>query len=263
MYTTMDMNLLDVIILSLVEGLTEFLPISSTGHLVITSHLLGIQQTEFVKTFTIVIQLGAILAALFMYGRMILKNKQLITKLIIAFLPSALIGFTFYHLIKDFLLESEWITVLALLLGGIALIIIELRVGQEKGSKYTLKTLSIRDSFLIGTFQSLSVIPGVSRAAATILGGLILGMNRRSAVEFSFLLAIPTMIAASGYDLLQSANSFSQQNFLYLFIGVIVSFAVALTVMKWLLKFIQTNTFIPFGIYRIIASIIFALLFIL
>jgi undecaprenyl-diphosphatase len=257
------MNFLDVIILSIVEGITEFLPISSTGHLVLTSHLLGIQQTEFVKTFMVVIQLGAILAALVLYGKMLMQNKAILTKILIAFVPSAIIGFVFYKIIKDVLIGNELVTVLSLLIGGIALIIIELRLGKEKGSKYTLKTLSIRDSFFIGLFQSLSVIPGVSRAASTILGGLLLGMNRKSAVEFSFLLAIPTMIAASAYDMLQSAESFSQQNFLHLGIGMVISFVVALFVMRWLLRFVQTNTFIPFGIYRIVLAIVYFLLFLL
>jgi undecaprenyl-diphosphatase len=257
------MNFLDVILLSIVEGITEFLPISSTGHLVLTSHLLGIQQTEFVKTFMVVIQLGAILAALVLYGKMLMQNKAILTKILIAFVPSAVIGFIFYKIIKDVLIGNELVTVLSLFIGGIALIIIELRLGKEKGSKYTLKTLSIRDSFFIGLFQSLSVIPGVSRAASTILGGLLLGMNRKSAVEFSFLLAIPTMIAASGYDMLQSAGSFSQQNFLHLGIGMAISFVVALFVMRWLLRFVQTNTFIPFGIYRIVIAILYSLVFLL
>ncbi|HRN71321.1 MAG TPA: undecaprenyl-diphosphatase UppP [Candidatus Woesebacteria bacterium] len=254
------MDFLDVIILSIVEGITEFLPISSTGHLILTAKLLGIPQTEFVKTFTIVIQLGAILAALVLYGKMLVKNKMIFSKVAVAFFPSAIIGFIFYRIIKDILIGNEWVTVVALLLGGIALIIIELRLGKEKGSKYTLKTLSMRDALFIGLFQTVSIIPGISRAAATILGGLILGMNRRSAVEFSFLLAIPTMIAASGYDMLQSADTFSQQNFLHLGLGMVISFVVALTAMRWLLKFIQTNTFIPFGIYRIAIALIFMLI---
>jgi undecaprenyl-diphosphatase len=257
------MNLLDVIILSIIEGITEFLPISSTGHLVLASRLLGVPQTEFVKTFEIVIQLGAILAAVVLYAKTVLQNKVLFSKIAVAFFPSAIVGFTFYKLIKGFLIGNEWITIAALIIGGIALIITELRLGKEKGSKYTLKTLSMRDALLIGLFQALSVIPGVSRAAATILGGLILGMNRKSAVEFSFMLAIPTMIAASGYDLLQSADSFNQQNFAYLGVGIVLSFAVAFAAMRWLLKFIQTNTFIPFGIYRIAIGILFAIAFLI
>lgn len=246
-----------MLILSIVEGITEFLPISSTGHLVLTARLLDVTQTDFVKTFEIVIQLGAILAAVVLYAKTLYKNRQLLNKLIIAFIPSAIVGFLGYNIIKDVLIGNESITAAALLLGGVALIVLERKIGEEKGTKITLKSMTIREAFLIGLAQSLSVIPGVSRAAATIMGGLLVGMNRRSAVEFSFMLAIPTMIVASGYDLSQSASSFTQQNLIHLLIGLATSFAIALVVMRWLLKFIQTNTFIPFGIYRIVLAVIF------
>lgn len=253
------MDLIDVIIFSLVEGVTEFLPISSTGHLALTANLLNVAQTDFVKTFTIVIQLGAILAAIALYGKTLIKNKQLITKIIIGFLPSAIIGILTYSIIKDVLIGNELITVIALLAGGIALIIIERRVSTVRGTKVTLKSITIKEALLIGLAQSLAIIPGVSRSASTIMGGLLVGMNRKSAVEFSFMLAIPTMIAAAGYEFFQSAHSFTQQNFLYLGLGMVISFAVAYTVMRWLLKFIQTNTLIPFGFYRIILAVLFFL----
>lgn len=251
------MDFLDVIIFSLVEGVTEFLPISSTGHLALAANLLNVAQTDFVKTFTIVIQLGAILAAITLYGRTLLKNKQLFTKVIIGFLPSGVIGLVSYSIIKEVLIGNELITVIALLLGGIALIVIERRIGTEKGTKLTLKSMTIKEALLIGLAQSLAVIPGVSRSASTIMGGLLVGMNRKSAVEFSFMLAIPTMIAAAGYEFFQSAHSFTQQNLLHLGVGMVISFVVAYAVMRWLLKFIQTNTLIPFGIYRIVIAIIF------
>lgn len=253
------MNIFHAIILAVVEGFTEFLPISSTGHMILTAKLLSIPETEFVKTFEIVIQLGAILAAIILYSKTLLANRQLLYKVITAFIPTGLIGFTLYKLIKDVLLVSPWITVISLFLGGIALILIEYKIRDEKGTKITLKSVSYRDALIIGTVQSLSIIPGVSRAASTILGGLLLGMNRRSAVEFSFMLAIPTMIVASGYDLLKSAHNFSSNDFLTLGVGVVVAFVVAYTAIRWLLKFIQTNTFIPFGIYRIALAILFAL----
>lgn len=256
------MGFLDVIILSIVEGITEFLPISSTGHLALTSHLLRIEQSEFVKTFQIVIQLGAILAALFLYGKTLIKNKHLLNKIIIAFVPSGIVGFIGYSFIKSTLIGNPYVTVAALFLGGIALILLEKKIGKEKGTKLTLKSITIKEAVLIGLFQTLSIIPGMSRSATTIIGGLLFGLNRRSAVEFSFMLAIPTMIAASGYDMFQSSSNLSQQNFLQLGLGVFLSFIVAVFVMKWFLKYIQTNTFIPFGIYRIILSILF-LIFIL
>jgi undecaprenyl-diphosphatase len=230
---------------------------------VLTARFLGIEQTEFVKSFIIVIQLGAILAAIVMYGKTLIKNKFLIQKIIAAFIPSAIIGFLGYRLIKSFLIGNEWVTVISLFIGGILLIVLERRLGEEKGSKYTLKSITLRDAFFIGLGQSLSVIPGVSRAGATIMTGLFIGMNRRSAVEFSFMLAIPTMIAASGYDMLQSEWTFTSENLFTLGLGFVLSFVIALVVMRWLLKFIQTNTFIPFGIYRIVAAIMFALLFLL
>ncbi len=257
------MDLLDVIILSIVEGVTEFLPISSTGHLVLTTKLLGVEQTDFVKTFVVVIQLGAILAAVFLYGKMIIQNRGLLNKLVVAFVPAAIVGFAGYSIIKNILIGNEYITVAALFIGGIALILLEKKIGEEKGTKLTLKTITVREAFFIGLFQSISVIPGVSRAAATIMGGLLLGLNRRSAVEFSFMLAIPTMIAASGYDMLQSTHVLTQQNLMHLGLGVVLSFGVALVTMRWLLKFIQTNTFIPFGIYRIVLSILFFLFILL
>lgn len=169
------------------------------------------------------------------------------------------------------------ITVISLFLGGIAIVAIELyfkcnftfskhleggrpdSFQVENGNKTNIKNLSYKKAFLIGIFQSISVIPGVSRAAATIFGGLFMGLDRKSAVEFSFILAIPTMLVATGYDLFKNANSFSNSDFQTLTIGFIASFIVALLTIKWLLQYVQSNTFIPFGIYRIILGLAFFL----
>ena len=255
------MNILHVLLLSLIEGITEFLPISSTGHLVLASHLLKLAQSDFLKSFEIFIQLGAIAAAAYLYGRQIVQNKFMLAKILAAFIPTALAGLLLYPFIKGFLLENVYITAGALFTGGLLLIILEKWVIKDTGSKTTLKSLSVRDSFIIGTFQAVSVVPGISRAGATIVGGLLLNMNRKSAVEFSFMLAIPTMLAATGYDLVKNAHTLTAQNSLYLLVGMVASFVVAFVVIKWFIKYVQTKSLIPFGVYRIVLAVIYFLLF--
>lgn len=251
------MNYLQAIILSIVEGITEFLPISSTGHLILMSDLLNITQTDFVKSFEIIIQLGAILGVVFLYWKTLLENKKIWIKIIAAFLPTAVIGFTLYKLIKSFLLGNTYVTLLALFLGGVALIILELVHKEKDHHAEKIENISLKTAFLIGLFQSISMIPGVSRSAATIVGGLLLGMRRKTAVEFSFLLAVPTMIAASGLDILKSNFSFTSYEYSLLAVGLIGSFIVAIFAVKFFLSFIQNHTFIPFGIYRIILFVLF------
>lgn len=255
------MNLLHVIILSVIEGITEFLPISSTGHLILTANLLGIAQDPFVKSFEVIIQLGAILAAVVLYAKTVLKQKDLIGKILVGFIPSAIVGLTLYKFIKGFLLENVYITLIALFVGGVAFIVLEKFVfNKSTGSKTTLKSLSFRDAVVVGLFQALSIIPGTSRSGASIIGGMLVNMNRKSAVEFSFLLAIPTMLAATVLDLKENAFQFTSTEFLYLGIGLVISFVVAFIVMRWFVQFVQTNTFIPFGIYRIVFSVLYFLL---
>lgn len=251
------MTLIETLILAIVEGITEFLPISSTGHLILTSHLLGIAQTDFLKTFEIIIQLGAILAVVLLYARTLLKNKEVWLRIFIAFLPTGFLGFTLYKYIKTYLLSSELITVAALFIGGILLIIIELMHKEKEEAFSGVEKIPLQKAFLIGLFQSLAMIPGVSRAAATIIGGLLLGTKRQTAVEFSFLLAIPTMAASSLFDLFESNLSFSQNEITMLGVGFVGSFIVALLAVKFFLKYITNHTFIPFGIYRIILAILY------
>lgn len=267
------MTIIDSIILSIIEGITEFLPVSSTGHLVLTSHLLGLEQTEFLKSFEVIIQLGAILAIVILFfnkffnvKKGIAINKKVWINVISAFIPTAIIGFALYKVIKGFLLGNELITVAALLIGGIALIILE-KVHAKKTSSLqshttSIEQLTVKQSIGIGLAQSISIIPGVSRSAASILGGMFLGATRQTAVEFSFLLAIPTMMAATLLDLLETNFTFSPNEWLLLAVGFIGSFIVALIVVKWFVKYVQTNTFIPFGIYRIIAALIYFFLMI-
>ncbi|MFA4936996.1 MAG: undecaprenyl-diphosphate phosphatase [Patescibacteria group bacterium] len=245
------------IILGIVEGITEFLPISSTGHLILSSRLLNLPPSEFLTSFEITIQLGAILAIVALYWRSLLMNWEIIKRLIVAFIPTALIGLLLYKLIKNVLLGSTTVVLWSLLLGGIILIIFELLHKEKPQAVNEVGRISYRQSFIIGLFQSLAVIPGVSRAAATIIGGLLLGLRRKTIVEFSFLLAVPTMLAATGWDLIQSASSFSADQFGWLAVGLVVSFVTALVSVKWLLNYIQKNTFVAFGVYRIALAVFF------
>jgi undecaprenyl-diphosphatase len=255
------MNALQALLISFVEGITEYLPVSSTGHQVLASHILGVQQTEFLKSFEIIIQLGAIAAIVFLYWKIFLQDREVWKRIIVAFIPTAIIGFILYKIIKMFLLGNEWVTVLALFIGGIILILIE-KTHKEKDTHIEhIKDMSLKNAFFIGLIQSISVIPGVSRAGATIIGGMLLGTKRKTAVEFSFLLAVPTMLAATGLDLLKSSHSFSTNEYLLLTVGLIGSFITAIVTVKYLLKFVQSHTFVSFGIYRMIIAVIYAIIF--
>ena len=252
------MNILHTVILSAVEGLTEFLPISSTGHMILMSKLLGITETNFVKTFEIVIQLGAIMAVVVLYFKRLVTGSDLVKKLFVAFIPTAVVGFALYPLIKEVLLGSSAITLNALFWGGIALIAIEWLLKNFQSKE--IKSVTYKQALIIGTFQSISVIPGVSRAAATIVGGLLTGLNRKAAIEFSFLLAVPTMFAATGLDLYKSRDMIAQGGFLMLFAGTILSFFFAMLAIKFLINYVKKHDLTPFGIYRIILAVLFWLL---
>lgn len=251
------MNLLQVLIFGLVEGITEFLPVSSTGHLILTAHLLNFKQTEFLKSFEIAIQLGAILAVVVLYWKTLVKGGKIWKRIFVAFLPTACIGLILYKLIKKFLLANNAVVLWSLFIGGILLVVFELFYREKEGAVDTMDQISYKQSFYIGLFQSIAMIPGVSRSAATIIGGLSLGLKRRTIVEFSFLLAIPTMLAATALDLAKSANNFSASQFLLLFAGFGVSFAVAAVAIKFLLHFIKRHNFILFGVYRICIAVLF------
>ncbi len=249
------MNLLDVALLGLIEGITEFLPISSTAHLIITSNLLHIQQTGFVKSFDIAIQLGAIFSVIALYWKDLFNNRLVAKKIMAAFIPSAVIGLFLYKIVKTFFFESTAIIIGALILGGVGLIVFELLHKEKSTALDDLANISYPKCMLVGLFQSLALIPGVSRSAATIIGGLLLGFERKTIVEFSFLLAVPTMLAATALDLLKSGSSFTVDQLGLLTVGFIVSFMVALFSIKFLLRYIAKNNFIPFGVYRIVIGI--------
>ncbi len=250
------MDIIHAFILGIVEGLTEFLPISSTGHLILASRLLHIPETEFLKTFEISIQLGAILAVVVLYWRLLFLDIEVMKRLAVAFLPTAIIGVTVYKSVKV-LLGSEAVVLWTLLLGGILIIIFELLHKEQVDAFDDVAKLPYKTTLFVGLFQSIAMIPGVSRSGATILGGLLLGIRRKTIVEFSFLLAVPTMAAATGLDLLKNAGAFSVDQFGVLSIGFITAFIVALVSIQFLLRFVQTNTFIPFGVYRIILALCF------
>lgn len=254
------MDSLQAIIFGIVQGVSEFLPISSTGHLILTSRLLELAQTEFLKSFEIIIQLGSILSVIALYWRKLFTDWETIKKIAVAFIPTGILGLIFYKIVKQSLLGNNTVVLWSLFLGGVLLIIFELWPGKKKEIGEKITEISYRQSFLIGVAQSVAIIPGVSRSAATILGGLMLGIERKTIVEFSFLLAVPTMLAATGLDLIKSADQFSLSQWNFLAVGFIVSFIVALASIKFLVNFIKKHSFIPFGIYRIAVSLAFWLL---
>lgn len=257
------MNLIHVIILSFVEGLTEFLPISSTGHLILVSRIMNLESNSFLKTFEIVIQMGAILAVVTLYFKKFVTSLDIYKKLFVAFIPTAIVGFTLYPLIKDVLLGNSLITLWALFIGGVVIILIEKLLKNSKNPKLQ-ESKSVeptyKQAFIIGTFQSLSVIPGVSRAAATIIGGLLAGLNRTTATEFSFLLAVPTMFVATGYDVWKSREMITQGGMISLFVGTTLSFFFAMISIKFLIGYVKKHDFTVFGVYRIALAILFWLL---
>lgn len=254
------MDFLQAIIFGVVQGISEFLPISSTGHLILTGRFLGLTQTEFLKSFEIAIQLGSILSVIALYWRQLFTDWETIKRVIVAFIPTGILGLIFYKIVKQYLLSSNSVVLWSLFLGGAFLIIFELWHKEKEDVNEEVIRISYKQSLLIGIAQSVAMVPGVSRSAATILGGLALGIKRKTIVEFSFLLAVPTMLAATGLDLIKNANQFSSSQWNFLVVGFIVSFIVALASIKFLLNFIKKHSFIPFGIYRIMIALIFWLI---
>jgi len=251
------MGIFELFVLSIIEGFTEFLPISSTAHLILASNALRLVETEFIKSFTIAIQFGAILAVVFLYGRRVLGDLDIAKKVIVAFIPTAVVGFLLYKVIKGVLFESQLVIIVALAAGGVFLIIFEYFFKEKDSSAVSMQDISYRQAFWVGCVQSLAVIPGVSRAAATIVGGMFGGVKKMAIVEFSFVLAVPTMAAAAGYDLYKTAGSFTGDQFNLLAAGFVISFFAALLGVKFLLNLIRHHTFTGFGIYRIAIALLF------
>jgi undecaprenyl-diphosphatase len=250
-----DMDFIHALILGIVEGITEFLPISSTGHLILTNRLLGLSSTDFVKSFEIIIQLGAIGAIIALYWRKLLINWEVMKRIIVGFAPTAVLGLIFYKAIKQ-LLGGDVVVLWALGIGGLLLILFE-KLHTESAAEGSVEQISYKQAFLIGTFQAFAFIPGVSRSAATIIGGLALGLRRTVAVEFSFLLSVPTMLAASLLDIYKNGGAFSSDQFGLLAVGFVTAFIVALIAVKFLLRFVRTHNLVSFGVYRIVLTAIF------
>ena len=254
------MNFFEAIILAIIEGLTEFLPVSSTGHMIIGSTMMGLQESAFVKMFTIAIQFGAILSVVFLYRRRFFKSLDFYFKLFVAFLPAAIVGYILNDLI-DQMLESVVIVAIMLVVGGIVLVFVDdwFRKGEIDFD------VNYKEAFIIGLFQVIAMIPGVSRSAATIIGGLTQRLTRKAAAEFSFFLAVPTMFAATVYKMYQYNEEFglSTTNLDVLIIGNLVALVVAFFAIKSFVKYVTENGFKIFGYYRIVVGLIILALYFL
>lgn len=257
------MEPIHAIIYGIVEGVTEFLPISSTGHLMLTSALLHDGADTFMKSFEIVIQLGAILAVVFLYPKRLLVERRMQRQILIAFLPTAVLGLICYKAIKTYLLGNTAIVLASLAIGGLIIMLIE-KLWRGPVHHVTIEELSPKRLALIGVIQALAFIPGVSRSGATIYGGMFLGLTRKDAVEFSFLLAVPTMAAATGLDLLKNWKLLLDPTHAqFLLIGFAASFVVAMLVVRWLSRFVEKNGLFYFGVYRIVIAAVGTYIFFL
>lgn len=250
------MSILHAIILAIIEGLTEFLPISSTGHMIIASSFMGIGSSEFVKMFTVAIQFGAILSVLVLYSKKFLQSVDFYIKLIIAFIPAAVFGLLLNDYI-DALLDNPFVVAIMLIIGGVVLLFVD-KIFAKNELAVEEQVLSRKKAFIVGLFQVLAMVPGVSRSAATIIGGLTQKLNRKNAAEFSFFLAVPTMLAATAYKMLkyQLETGFSASDAKILLLGNVVAFVVALIAIKAFIGFLTKYGFKFFGYYRIIVGIL-------
>lgn len=265
------MSILEAIILAIIEGITEFLPVSSTGHMIIGSSVMGIAEKDFTKIFTVSIQLGAIMSVIILYWKRFFQSFDFYLKLFVAFLPAALVGYFFNDLIDE-LLENAIVVAISLLAGGIILLFVDRWFSHTERSPRNIMTYP--KAFRVGLFQLISMIPGVSRSAATIIGGLAQGLNRKTAAEFSFFLAVPTMFAATfhslflkdiqtngieikGYELILQ----SQENTTAFIVGNVVAFIVAMLAIKTFISILTRHGFKVFGWYRIIVGLAILILY--
>ncbi|MNK12089.1 Undecaprenyl-diphosphatase [compost metagenome] len=253
------MTYLHAIILGIIEGITEFLPISSTGHMIIASSVMGIADDDFVKAFEVIIQFGAILSVLILYWRRFLPNWGFYKKLFVAFLPTAIIGFALKHVVED-LLGSVEVVAWSLILGGFVLIWSDRAFAHLHSMGRATKDLTYKDSIKLGLFQSLAMIPGVSRSGATIMGGLFLGMNKKEAAEFSFFLAVPTMAAATLYKLFKIHKTIHMEQISILLVGCFVAFVVAMVAIKFFIGVVTRYGFKGFGYYRVVVGVVILVL---
>ena len=255
------MSIFDSVILGIIEGFTEYLPVSSTGHLIVASHFLGVDQTSINKAFEVIIQFAAILAVVFNYKeKFTIQKIGLWTKVVIAFLPIGIVGFLFSHQIKE--LFSVQIVATMFIIGGIIFLIVEkFFLKNEQELLEDVEQVSFKQAIWIGFAQVFALIPGTSRAGSTIIGALLVGLSRKASAEFSFLLAVPVMCAVTGYDLLKHYKEFTNDGFLTLGIGFLVSFVVAYLTIKLFMAFLEKFTFVTFGVYRILLGTLLLILF--
>jgi undecaprenyl-diphosphatase len=254
------MNLIQTIILAIVEGITEFLPVSSTGHMIIAQKLLSIESTEFVKAFTVNIQFGAILSVVVLYWKRFFQSLDFYWKLIVAVIPALVLGFLFSDKI-DSLLENVEVVAIMLVLGGILMLFVDKWFNKPNDDQ----TMDWKRALKIGLFQCIAMIPGVSRSMASIVGGMTTKLTRKNAAEFSFFLAVPTMAAASGYKLLKlfmdpAGKSMLSENLVTLLVGNLVAFVVAMIAIKFFIGFLTKYGFKAFGYYRIIVGVVILVL---
>jgi undecaprenyl-diphosphatase len=245
------MNTLQAIILAIIEGLTEFLPVSSTGHMIVASSLFGIAHEDFTKLFTIVIQLGTIMSVIVLYFKRFFQSLDFYFKLFVAFIPAVILGLLFSDAI-DGLLENPITVAISLIIGGFLLLKVDDWFGNEEGTNISYLT-----ALKIGFFQCLAMIPGVSRSGASIVGGMSQKLSRKAAAEFSFFLAIPTMLRATekkSYDYYKAGFELSSEQINLLIIGNVVGFIVALIAIKSFINYLSKHGFKMFGYYRIIAG---------
>src|SRR6476659_9017580 len=254
------MNIFEVVVLAIIEGLTEFLPVSSTGHMIIASSLMGIQSDDFVKLFTVAIQLGTILSVVVLYFKRFFRSFEFYFKLLVAFIPAVIFGLLFSKKIDE-LLESPLTVAVSLLLGGIILLFVD--NWFKNADVDDADQISYPTALKVGIFQCLAMIPGVSRSGASIVGGMTQKLTRKAAAEFSFFLAVPTMFAATAkklFDFYKDGHTISSNEINLLLIGNVIGFIVALIAIKSFITFLSKNGFKIFGIYRIIVGTIIIVL---
>jgi undecaprenyl-diphosphatase len=255
------LGIFESIILGIIEGFTEFLPISSTGHLIVASEFMNIDQTKVTKAYEVIIQFAAILAVVLNYSDKFRPSKiELWKKLTIAFIPIGAVGFVFASYIKA--MFTIKIVAIMFIVGGIVFLIAERFYDQKKSLIDDIEKVSYKKAFYIGIAQIAALIPGTSRAGASIIGAMFVGLNRKASAEFSFLLAFPVMCATTGYDIVKHYKDFTDANFLVLGVGFVTAFFVAYLTIKLFLKFLENFTFIAFGIYRIVFGTILLVWFI-
>jgi len=249
------LDIFQAIIIGIIEGFTEFLPISSTGHMIVASKFLGVSQNNLTKAYEVIIQFAAIMAVMLIYkDKMSFKKVILWQKLILAFLPLAIVGFIFKDQIKT--LFNVQTVAWMFIIGGFVFLIVEYFYKEKESHVSDVEEVSFMQALWIGIAQIFSLVPGTSRAGATIIGGLLTGLDRKTSMEFSFLLAIPVMATVTGYDLLKHYQDFADANWGAFIIGFVTAFVVAYLTIKLFLVFIQRFTFVAFGIYRIIFGVI-------